>query len=158
MSNFGFGKTVELDYDAAIQLVTEELAKEGFGILTVIDVQATLKAKLDLDMPPYRILGACNPVLASQGYQDVRELGRGAFGIALLVIRNVKSGSRDGNAEKTYVAKIQEHEHLKRSEKMVLAREVSAKRWVAVLHIVVSLVRFTAASLARAGAALEADQ
>ena len=75
MSNFGFGKTVELDFDAAIQQVTEELAKEGFGILTVIDVQATLKAKLDVDMPAYRILGACNPGLANQAITAVPEIG-----------------------------------------------------------------------------------
>ena len=75
MSNFGFGKTVGLGFDAAIAQVTEELAKEGFGILTVIDVQATLKAKLDIDMRPYRILGACNPVLANQAIGAVPEIG-----------------------------------------------------------------------------------
>ena len=75
MSNFGFGKTVELNFDSAIQRVTEELAKEGFGILTVIDVQATLKAKLDVDMPAYRILGACNPALANQAIAAVPEIG-----------------------------------------------------------------------------------
>jgi len=75
MSNFGFGKTVELDFDAAIERVTEELAKEGFGILTVIDVQATLKAKLDVDMKPYRILGACNPGLANQAISAVPDIG-----------------------------------------------------------------------------------
>jgi uncharacterized protein (DUF302 family) len=75
MSNYGFGKTVELDFDTAIQQVTEELAKEGFGILTVIDVQATLKTKLDIDMPAYRILGACNPVLASQAIAAQPEIG-----------------------------------------------------------------------------------
>jgi uncharacterized protein (DUF302 family) len=75
MSNFGFGKTVELGFDAAIQQVTEELAKVGFGILTVIDVQATLKAKLDVDMRPYRILGACNPVMASQAISAEPEIG-----------------------------------------------------------------------------------
>ena len=68
MSNFGFGKIVSTDFDTAIQQVTEELAKEGFGILTVIDVQATLKAKLDVDMPPYRILGACNPGACQSGH------------------------------------------------------------------------------------------
>lgn len=75
MSNFGFGKTVSLDFETALQKVTDELAKVGFGILTVIDVQATLKAKLDIDMPAYRILGACNPGLASQAIKAIPEIG-----------------------------------------------------------------------------------
>jgi uncharacterized protein (DUF302 family) len=75
MSNFGFGKTVELGFDDAIERVTQELAKEGFGILTVIDVQATLKAKLEKDIRPYRILGACNPVLADQAISAIPEIG-----------------------------------------------------------------------------------
>ena len=75
MSNFGFGKVVGGGFDSAIERVTEELSKEGFGILTVIDVQATLKAKLDKDMRPYRILGACNPVLADQAITAVPDIG-----------------------------------------------------------------------------------
>ena len=75
MSNFGFGKTVESSFDEAIEQVTAELAKEGFGILTVIDVQATLKKKLDKDIRPYRILGACNPVLADQAIEAIPEIG-----------------------------------------------------------------------------------
>ena len=75
MSNYGFGKLVELGFDEAIERVTEELSKQGFGILTVIDVQATLKAKLDRDMRPYRILGACNPVLADQAITAVPDIG-----------------------------------------------------------------------------------
>ena len=75
MSNFGFGKAVEYGFDEAIERVTQELSKEGFGILTVIDVQATLKAKLDKDMRPYRILGACNPVLAHQAITAVPDIG-----------------------------------------------------------------------------------
>lgn len=75
MSNFGFGKIVALGFEEAIEKVTEEMAKEGFGILTVIDVQATLKAKLDKDMRPYRILGACNPVLAHQAITAVPDIG-----------------------------------------------------------------------------------
>ena len=74
-SNFGFGKIVNLGFDAAIQQVTDELAKEGFGILTVIDVQATLKAKLGVDIPGYRILGACNPTLANQAISAVPDIG-----------------------------------------------------------------------------------
>ena len=75
MSNFGFGKVVESGFEEAIERVTEELSGEGFGVLTTIDVQATLKAKLDKDMRPYRILGACNPVLAHQAITAVPDIG-----------------------------------------------------------------------------------
>jgi uncharacterized protein (DUF302 family) len=74
-TNFGFGKPVDLDFEEAIATVTEELGKEGFGVLTEIDVSATMKKKLDEDMPPYRILGACNPTLAHQAVSAVPEIG-----------------------------------------------------------------------------------
>lgn len=74
-SNFGFGKAVELDFDAAIEKVTEELAAEGFGVLSDIDVAAKMKEKLDKDMPRYRILGACNPPLAYQAINAVADIG-----------------------------------------------------------------------------------
>ena len=74
-TKFGFGKPVDLGFEEAIETVTEELGKEGFGILTEIDVQATLKKKLGEDMPPYRILGACNPPLAHQAVTAVPEIG-----------------------------------------------------------------------------------
>jgi uncharacterized protein (DUF302 family) len=66
MPSYTFGKTVPLAFDAAVTRITEELAKVGFGVLTEIDVQATMKKKLDQEMPPYRILGACNPQFASR--------------------------------------------------------------------------------------------
>ena len=74
-TKFGFGKPVDLGFEEAIETVTAELDKEGFGILTEIDVQATLKKKLGEDMPPYRILGACNPPLAHQAVSAVPEIG-----------------------------------------------------------------------------------
>lgn len=74
-SNFGFGKPVSLNFDQAIDKVTDELSKEGFGVLTEIDVAATLKKKIDKDMPPYKILGACNPGLANQAISAVPDIG-----------------------------------------------------------------------------------
>ena len=74
-SNFGFGKQVDLDFDAAIEKVTVDLQAEGFGVLSDIDVAAKMKEKLDKDMPRYRILGACNPSLADQAIQALPEIG-----------------------------------------------------------------------------------
>ena len=73
--NFGFGKTVELGFDDAVEKVRAELAKEGFGVLTEIDVKATLKKKLDVDFRRYIILGACNPPLAHQALSTELEIG-----------------------------------------------------------------------------------
>ncbi len=74
-SAFGFGKQVDLDFDAAIEKVTADLAAEGFGVLSDIDVAAKMKEKLDKDMPRYRILGACNPGLAYQAIEAVSDIG-----------------------------------------------------------------------------------
>ncbi len=64
--SYYFSKTVTDDFDTTVSSVTEELKKEGFGILTEIDVKETLKKKLDVDFRKYKILGACNPHFAHQ--------------------------------------------------------------------------------------------
>lgn len=74
-TGFGFGKSVDMDFDAAIDKVTEDLQTEGFGVLSDIDVAAKMKEKLGEDMPRYRILGACNPALAHQAINAVPDIG-----------------------------------------------------------------------------------
>ena len=74
-SEFGFGKVVDESFDEAVDKVTEALKTEGFGVLTEIDVKATLKQKIDVDRRPYKILGACNPKLANQAINAEPDIG-----------------------------------------------------------------------------------
>jgi len=73
--SYYFSKTLNVSFEEAVARVTEELKKEGFGILTDIDVQATLKKKLNADFRKYRILGACNPPFAYQALQAEDKIG-----------------------------------------------------------------------------------
>lgn len=73
--NYGISKTVSHSYERAVDRVTEELKKEGFGVLTTIDVQETLKKKLGVDFTKYVILGACNPPLAHKALLAEEEIG-----------------------------------------------------------------------------------
>ena len=72
---YGFSKTIDLGFDEAISKVTDELKKEGFGVLTTIDVKDTLKKKINVDFKKYTILGACNPPIAHRALQAEEELG-----------------------------------------------------------------------------------
>lgn len=70
-----FSKKLNLSFDEAVEKVTQGLKAEGFGILTEIDIQATLKAKLDADFYKYKILGACNPPFAYKALQAEDKIG-----------------------------------------------------------------------------------
>lgn len=94
--HYGLSTPVKESYEDAIAKVTAELKEQGFGILTEIDVKATMKKKLDVDIDKYVILGACNPALAYQSLQAEQEMG-------LLLPCNVIVYEKDGT---TYVSML----------------------------------------------------
>jgi len=73
--NYYFSKNLSIGFDQAIERVTEALKQEGFGIISTIDVQATLKQKIGVEFRPYRILGACNPNLAYEALSVEDKVG-----------------------------------------------------------------------------------
>ena len=95
--SYYFTKELNISFDAALAKVTEELKKEGFGILSDIDVKATLKKKLDVDFRPYRILGACNPPFAFQALQAEDKIG------TMLPCNVVVQEKAPGNVEVTAI-------------------------------------------------------
>lgn len=74
-TRYGLRVTLPVDYNEALERIVEALKKEGFGVLTMIDVKQTLKQKLDKDFRRYVILGACNPALASRALENELEIG-----------------------------------------------------------------------------------
>ena len=115
--SYYFSKTLEMPFVQAIQHVTEALAGKGFGVLTTIDVRATIKKKLDIDFRPYTILGACNPEFAHKALliEDmigtmlpcnvvVQEIGKGLVEVSavdpvasMLAVHNPKLASIAGD-------------------------------------------------------------
>jgi uncharacterized protein (DUF302 family) len=93
---YGFGIDVPWQTDEAIEKVTAALKDEGFGVLSTIDVQKTLKEKIDVDREPYVILGACNPGLANQAIQAESEIG-------LLLPCNVIVFQQDGQTRVSFM-------------------------------------------------------
>ncbi|HEX9068468.1 MAG TPA: DUF302 domain-containing protein [Ktedonobacterales bacterium] len=89
---YGFGTTLPASYDEAMALVKDALKVEGFGVLTEIDVKKTLREKLNVDMPAYMILGACNPPLAHRALSTEPEIG--LLLPCNVVVRETDAGTR----------------------------------------------------------------
>ena len=118
--DYGFSKTVDLSFEDTINKVTEELKKEGFGVLTTIDVKDTLKNKIDVDFKKYTILGACNPPFAHKALLAEEEIG-------LLLPCNVIVYEKEGKSAVSFfnpalMSKVVENEALN-----PIADEVKAK-------------------------------
>lgn len=130
MSN-SLGHTVKLqtDYETALQKVTDALKAEGFGVLTEIDVKATLKKKLDVDFRPYKILGACNPPLAYRALTAAPDVG-------LLLPCNVTlSQNADGSVEVSMIDPLMMMSVVPNSELAAVADEARARLERALDHL-----------------------
>jgi uncharacterized protein (DUF302 family) len=119
---YGFRKTLSATVDEAEARVRDELKKEGFGILTEIDVKATLKQKLDVDFRPYRILGACNPPLAHRALGEDTDIG-------LLLPCNVVvyAGEEEGTAVVSVMDPVKQLGVAGREDMLPLARDVQER-------------------------------
>ena len=118
---YHFSKTLNVSFDEAISKVTEELKKEGFGILTEIDVKATLKKKLDVDFRNYRILGACNPHFAHQALQAEDKIG------TMLPCNVIVQEKAEGNVEVSAVDPVASMKAIENPKLGEIAQQVQAK-------------------------------
>lgn len=114
-------KTVDLSYDQAIEKVTSLLKEEGFGVLTEIDVQDTLKKKLDVDFKKYKILGACNPELAHKALQAEDKIG------VMLPCNVVVEENEDGTVEVSAVNPVASMQAVANNEVYPVADHVREK-------------------------------
>jgi len=127
--SYYIGKTVELSFDRAIARVTEELKNEGFGILTEIDVQQTLKKKLDVDFRKYRILGVCNPSLAYKALQAEDKIG------VMLPCNVIVQETADGKVEVSAVDPIASMQAINNPGLRDLAEDVRGKLKKVIDHL-----------------------
>lgn len=116
-----FEKTTNYTFEEAIERVTEELKKEGFGILTEIDVQVTLKKKLDVDFKKYRILGACNPTFAYEALKVENKIG------AMLPCNVIVREMEDGKTEVAAVDPVASMQAVENDKLGEVANEISSK-------------------------------
>ena len=116
-----FNTTMNASFDEAIDRVIDELKKEGFGVMTEIDVKATLKKKLDVEFPNYRILGACNPQFAYQALQAEDKIG------TMLPCNVIVQETKDGKVEISAVDPIASMHAIQNAELGEIANQVQAK-------------------------------
>ena len=119
--SYYFTKRINEDFESAILKVTEELKKEGFGILTEIDVQATFKKKLDIDFKKYRILGACNPNFAYEAIKAEDKIG------TMLPCNVIIQEQEDGIVEVSAVDPVASMVSVQNSSLASIASEVREK-------------------------------
>ena len=119
--NYQFSKTIQLPFDEAITHVTEALKNEGFGILTEIDVQATLKKKLNVDFKPYKILGACNPPFAYEALLAEDKIG------AMLPCNVIVQMQTDGQVEVSAVDPVASMMAIENPALSAIATQIQAK-------------------------------
>ena len=119
--SYYFSKTLEMSFDQAVARVTEELKKEGFGILTQIDVKDKMKEKLNVDFRNYKILGACNPPFAYQALQAEDKIG------TMLPCNVIVQENAEGNVEVAAIDPIASMQAIQNPKLEDIAKQVQAK-------------------------------
>jgi uncharacterized protein (DUF302 family) len=119
--DYHFSRTLTVPFEVAVARVVEALKREGFGVLTDIDVKATLKQKLDVDFRPYRILGACNPKLAYRALELEDKIG------TMLPCNVVVQEHDGGKVEVSAVDPVASMQAIENSELAEVANEVRGR-------------------------------
>lgn len=119
--SYYFSKTLDTSFEKAIETVTEALSAEGFGVLTDIDIKATLKKKLDVDVDNYRILGACNPPFAYEALKAEDKIG------AMLPCNVIVQEKEDGKIEVSAVDPVASMQAIENPKLGNVADEVQKK-------------------------------
>ena len=119
--SYYFSKILQMSFDEAVAKAVEELKKEGFGILTEIDVKETLKKKLNVDFRKYKILGACNPPFAYQALQSEDKVG------LMLPCNVIVQETADGKTEVSAIDPIASMQAIENPKLRTVAEQVQAK-------------------------------
>ena len=119
--SYYFSKILQISFDAAVAKAVEELKKEGFGILTEIDVKETLKKKLNVDFRKYKILGACNPPFAYQALQSEDKVG------LMLPCNVIVQETADGKTEVSAIDPIASMQAIDNPKLREVAEQIQAK-------------------------------